>query len=153
MINHFLNLNDISLINLREILNFAKKIKKNQNKYSNLFKNKSLGLIFEKQSTRTRLSFSVGMQKLGGNVIELDKNQIGLGSRESLEDTLKVMSQYLDVLMIRNDNHQQLEHLASLEVMPIINGLSNLSHPCQILSDVFTIEESIGDIKKKRLHG
>ena len=128
-----------------------KKLKKNQSKYSSLLKNKSLGLIFEKQSTRTRLSFSIGMQKLGGNVIELDMKKIGFGKRESPSDILKVMSQYLDVVMIRNNNHEQLKNLSSLDVLPIINGLSNFSHPCQILSDIFTIEENIGNIKNKKI--
>ena len=144
---HFLNISDFNLSELRKILKFAKKLKKNNNKYSDFLKNKSLGMIFEKQSTRTRLSFSIGMQKLGGNVIEVDNNQIGFGLRESKEDILKTMSQYLDVIAIRNDDHKQLIELASLNVLPIINGLSNYSHPCQILSDIFTIEENVGDIK------
>jgi len=151
MINHFLDLGNLSKIHLRSILNFAKKLKKNQNKYSNQFQNKSLGLLFEKQSTRTRLSFSIGFQNLGGNLIELDHNQIGFGTRESVEDILKVLSQYIDVLMIRNNNHKQLIHFSSLNLLPIINGLSNFSHPCQILSDIFTIEELLGKIKNKNI--
>ena len=151
MIKHFLDLNSFSKIELRKILDFAKKLKKNQIKYSNQLQNKSLGLLFEKQSTRTRLSFSIGVQNLGGNLIELDQNQIGFGTRESTEDILKVLSQYIDVLMIRNNDHKQLLHFASLNVLPIINGLSNLSHPCQILSDIFTIEEFLGKIKNKNI--
>ena len=146
---HFIDLDKFTNLELRKILQNAKKIKKNKN--LNLFKNKSLGLLFEKQSTRTRLSFSIGMQQLGGSVIEVNSNQIGFGKRESEEDILRVMSQYLDVLMIRNDNHDLLESLASKNIIPIINGLSNLSHPCQILSDVFTIEEKIGLIKDKKI--
>ena len=87
------------------------------------------------------------MQNLGGNVVELNPNQLGFGKRESNEDILRAMSQYLDVLMIRNDNHQQLTKLASLNVLPIINGLSDYSHPCQILSDIFTIEECFGKVE------
>ena len=137
MIKHFLNLSDFKKKELQNILNFAKKIKKNQNKYSTILHNKSLGLLFEKQSTRTRVSFAIGMQKLGGNTIELNQDQIGFGTRESQEDIIKVMSKYLDILMIRNNNHNQMHKLASLNVLPIINGLSNQSHPCQILSDIF----------------
>ena len=111
----------------------------------------SIGLLFEKQSMRTRLSFSIGMQKLGGNVIELDSKQIGFGKRETEEDSLKVMSQYLDVLMIRNNNHKQLVNLSSKNILPIINGLSDFSHPCQILSDIFTIEEKLGSIKNIKI--
>lgn len=148
---HFIDIDKFSNIELRKILNNSIKIKKIENKNSNLLKNKSLGLLFEKQSTRTRLSFSIGMQKLGGNVIELDSKQIGFGQRESEEDILKAMSQYLDILMIRNDNHELLTSLASKNIIPIINGLSNFSHPCQILSDIFTIEEKLGSIKGKKI--
>ena len=148
---NFLNISDLNLKELKKILNFAKKLKKNKNKYTSILKNKSLGLIFEKQSTRTRLSFVVGIQKLGGNAIELSENQIGYGVRESKKDIIKVMSQYLDAIIIRNDDHDQLTNLASMDVVPIINGLSNFSHPCQILSDIFTIEESIGNIRNKTI--
>jgi ornithine carbamoyltransferase len=151
MIKSFIDLNSFKKKQLTEIFSLAQKIKKNPKKYDNLLKNKSLGLLFEKQSTRTRLSFSIGMKKLGGNVIELNHNQIGFGKRESIEDILKTMSQYLDVLMIRNDNHNQLQNLASLNILPIINGLSDLSHPCQILSDIFTIEEILGKIQSKKI--
>ena len=148
---HFLDLKDFNKKELKQILLFAKKIKNDPNKYSLILHKKSLGLIFEKQSTRTRLSFSIGMQKIGGLVTELDNNQIGFGTRESAEDILKVMSQYLDVLMIRNNNHKILKYLASLNILPIINGLSNYSHPCQILSDIFTIEECLGKVENKTI--
>ena len=151
MNRNFIDIKDYKKSELKKILLFAKKIKKNPKKYSSLLNFKSLGMIFEKQSTRTRISFMIGMQKLGGNVSEFDTNQIGFGSRETIEDILKVMSQYLDILMIRNDNHKLLENLASLNIIPIINGLSDRSHPCQILSDIFTIEECIGKIENKKI--
>ena len=151
MIKHFIDIDNYNEPELRYILNFAKKIKTNQNKYSNLFTNKSLGMIFEKQSTRTRISFSIGMKKLGGNVLELNSKQIGFGTRESIGDIVKTMSQYFDILMIRNNNHSQIIDIASLNVIPIINGLSNFSHPCQILSDIFSIEEKLGNIKNKTI--
>ena len=151
MMKHFVDIDDFNKKELIKILNFAKKLKKNQNKYSSLFKDRSLGLLFLKQSARTRISFSIGMQKLGGNVIELDKNQIGLGERESSSDLLKVMAQYFECLMIRNDNHKQLVEFSRLNVLPIINGLSNHSHPCQILSDIFTIEENLGNIENQQV--
>ncbi|SVA15487.1 uncharacterized protein METZ01_LOCUS68341 [marine metagenome] len=110
-----------------------------------------MGLLFEKQSTRTRLSFSIGMQKIGGHVIELNKNDVGFESRETTKDLLKTMSQYFDLLMIRNDDHNKLLELASLNILPIINGLSNHSHPCQILSDIFTIEETLGKIENQTI--
>ena len=121
----------------------------NPSKYNKLLQNKSLGMIFQKQSTRTRLSFNIGMKKIGGNVIELDKNAIGLGQRESDLDIISTLSQYIDCLMIRNDNHSKIIALSKLNLLPIINGLSDFSHPCQILSDIFTIEEILGPIDNK----
>ena len=151
MIKHFIDLDSFTKKELRQILSFARTIKKNPQKYSSLLQSKSLGLLFEKQSTRTRLSFTVGMKKIGGHVIELDKNNIGFESRENAKDILKTMSQYLDLLMIRNDDHNKLLELSSLNILPIINGLSNYSHPCQILSDIFTIEETLGKIENQTI--
>ena len=151
MIKHFIDLDSFTKKELRQILSFAQTIKKNPLKYSSLLKSKSLGLLFEKQSIRTRLSFSIGMQKIGGHVIELNKNDIGFESRETAKDLLKTMSQYCDLLMIRNDDHNKLLELSSLNILPIINGLSNYSHPCQILSDIFTIEETLGKIENQTI--
>ena len=151
MIKHFIDLDSFTKKELRQILSFAQTIKKNPLKYSSLLKSKSLGLLFEKQSTRTRLSFTMGMQKIGGHVIELNKNDVGFESRETTKDLLKTMSQYFDLLMIRNDDHNKLLELASLNILPIINGLSNHSHPCQILSDIFTIEETLGKIENQTI--
>lgn len=149
--NHFLDINNFNKSSLEKILVLAKLIKKNPNKYSSSLKGKSLGLIFEKQSTRTRLSFSIGMQKLGGNVIELDEKKIGFKTRETLDDVIKAIGQYLDILMIRNNDHKKLIDLASLNILPIINGLTDFSHPCQILSDIFTIEECLGKIQNQKI--
>jgi len=149
MIKHFLDIDDLNKKELREILSISKKIKNKPENFSILLKNKYLALLFEKKSLRTRLSFAVGMQNLGGNIIELDGQQIGLGKRESTKDILNVMSQYIDVLMVRNNNHKQLKQLAALNALPIINGLSDYSHPCQILSDIFTIEEFLGKIENQ----
>ena len=147
MIKHFLDINDFNKVELRKILNLAAKIKNNPKKYQTSLENKYLGLLFEKESTRTRLSFSVGIKKLGGESIELDNTKIGYGTREKKEDVLKALAQYLDFIMIRNNDHNQLKNLASLNVLPIINGLTNFSHPCQILSDIFTMEENLGNIE------
>ena len=108
MIKHFIDIGNFSLRELDLILSTAKKIKKNSTRYEKLFKNKSLGLLFQKESSRTRLSFSIGMQKFGGNVIELDLKAIGFGTRESEEDILKTLSCYIDCLMIRNNNHKKV---------------------------------------------
>ena len=151
MIKHFIDLDNFTKTELRNILSFASKIKKNQKKYSNILNNKSLGLLFEKESTRTRVSFNIGMQKLGGNVIELDSKKIGFGKRESISDVLQVLSQYIDVLMIRNNSHEELVQCAAYNKISIINGLTNYSHPCQVLSDIFTITEKLGKIENKQL--
>ena len=151
MINHFVDISDFKKSELKSIISFAKRIKNNPNKYKNLLQNKSLGMIFEKQSNRTRLSFDIGMKKIGGNVIELDKNGIGFGKRESDSDMINVLSQYIDCLIIRNNDHSKIKELSRLNLLPIINGLSNFSHPCQILSDIFTIEEILGPIDKQNI--
>ena len=149
MVKHFINISDFKKNELKKIISFAKKIKNNPSKYKKLLQNKSLGMIFQKQSARTRLSFNIGMKKIGGNVVELDKNAIGFGQRESDLDIISTLSQYIDCLMIRNDNHSKIVALSKLNLLPIINGLSNFSHPCQILSDIFTIEEILGPIDNK----
>ena len=148
MNKNFIDINNFDKKQIDEIISIAKKIKKNPNKFSTIFKNKTLGLIFEKQSLRTRLSFNVGMQKLGGNVVELNSKDIGFDNkREATKDVLNVLAQFIDCLMIRNNNHKQLLDLAKLNVIPIINGLSEYSHPCQILGDFLTIQEKLNDIK------
>ena len=119
MVKHFIDISDFKKNDLKKIINFAKKIKKNPGKYENLLKNKSLGMIFEKQSARTRLSFDIGMKKIGGNVIELDQYAIGFGQRETDSDILKVLSQYINCLIIRNDNHSKIVELSKLNLWVI----------------------------------
>ncbi len=148
---HFIDISDFNIKNLDSIVSTAKKIKKNPQKFNNKCQNKTLGMIFEKESTRTRVSFTVGFQKLGGKSIELKSESIGLGKRESVEDILKTLAQFIDLLVIRNDNHSLIRKLSTLNSLPIINGLSDFSHPCQILSDLFTINETIGNIKNKKI--
>ena len=108
-------------------------------------------MIFEKESTRTRVSFSVGIQKLGGHALELNMDSIGFGKRESIEDIVKTLSQFIDLLVIRNNNHKLIKNLSLFNILPIINGLSDYSHPCQILSDLLTINEIFGSIKNKKI--
>ncbi len=142
MIKNFIDINDFKKKQLDEIISIAKKIKKNPKKYSSKCKNKTLGMIFEKQSLRTRLSFNLGMQKLGGYAIELKSSDIGFDNkREKSEDILNVLSQYVDCLMVRNNNHKEIVKLGKQNIIPIINGLTEQSHPCQILGDFLTISE------------
>ncbi len=152
MTKNFIDINNFSKKQIDEIINLAKKIKKNPIKFSKHCKDKTLGLIFEKQSLRTRLSFNIGMLKLGGNVIELNSKDIGFDNkRETSKDILNVMSQYIDILMIRNNNHKELIDLAKQNVIPVINGLTEFSHPCQILGDFLTIQENFKNIKKLQI--
>jgi len=145
---HFIDINNFKKKEIDEIISLAKKIKKNPKKYSSSCKDKTLGLIFEKQSLRTRLSFNVGMQKLGGSVLELQSKDIGFDNkREKAEDVLKVLSQYIDCIMIRNNNHKQIVNLSKENILPIINGLTEYSHPCQILGDFLTLQENFKNYK------
>ncbi len=145
---HFIDINSFKKKEIDEIISLAKKIKKNPKKYSSSCKDKTLGLIFEKQSLRTRLSFNVGMQKLGGSVLELQSKDIGFDNkREKAEDVLNVLNQYIDCLMIRNDNHKQIVNLSKENILPIINGLTEYSHPCQILGDFLTLQENFKNYK------
>ncbi len=142
MVKNFIDINQFNKNQLDKIISLAKKIKKNPKKYSHSLKDKTLGMIFEKQSLRTRLSFNIGMQKLGGRVLELNSKDIGFDNkRETPKDVLNVLGQFIDCLMIRNDNHQQVLDLGNQNVIPVINGLTEYSHPCQILGDFLTIQE------------
>ncbi len=149
---HFIDINNLKKKEIDEIISLAKKIKKNPKKYSSFCSDKTLGLIFEKQSLRTRLSFNVGMQKLGGSVLELQSKDIGFDNkREKAEDVLKVLSQYIDCIMIRNNNHKHIVNLSKENIIPIINGLTEYSHPCQILGDFLTLQEYFKSIKKTNI--
>ncbi len=132
-----------------EILNLAKKIKKE--KYSDIFKGRTLAMIFEKPSTRTRVSFEVAMNQLGGNAIYLDYLTTQLSRGEAIKDTARTLSRYVDAVMIRAKNHNDIVEFANYSTIPVINGLSDLEHPCQAISDIFTIfehaEKDKSDIK------
>ena len=148
---HFIDISDFNIKQLDAIIRKAKELKKNPKKFAKKFQNKTLGMIFQKESTRTRVSFNVGFKKLGGNSIELNAESIGFGKRENYEDIIRTLSQFIDILLIRNDDHNIIRNLSSLNVLPIINGLSDFSHPCQILSDILTINEQLGNIKNQRI--
>jgi len=122
----------------------AKDIKQQPSKYEEALKNKKVALLFEKASTRTRLSFEVGVVELGGHPIVLSGADMQIGRGEPLSDTIQVMSRYVDALMIRTFGHDIVETLAAHGTIPIINGLTDLHHPCQVLADLLTIEETFG---------
>ena len=127
--------------NILKILKLAEKLKKDPWGYQTL-KNNVLGMIFEKSSTRTRISFEVGMLQLGGHALYLSKSELQLGRGELIEDTARVMSRYLNGVMIRAKEHADVLKFADNATIPVINGLTNLEHPCQALADIFTIYEN-----------
>ena len=150
---HFISFNDISAEELDELLGLADSLKAQtkSNIGHPLLKGKTLGMIFSKSSTRTRVSFEVGMFQLGGHALFLSSSDIQLGRGESIEDTVKVLSRYLDGIMIRTYDHHDVQDLAKYGSIPIINGLTDLMHPCQILADLMTIKEHKGRLKGLKL--
>ena len=150
MTKHFLNLKDLPSDEIKSIVSNALEMKKNS--ASNLkLQGKYLGLIFEKSSTRTRISFEVAMNQLGGKASFLSVNDLQLGRGEPVSDTSKVISSMADALVLRTLKHQTLEEFASNSRIPIINGLTDLSHPCQLLADILTFQEHRGSIENKKV--
>ena len=154
---NFINISDYSSEELRSIIEEAKKRKQNRsglNKSSpdkdKPFEGKSMAMIFEKPSTRTRMSFDIAIKQLGGSSIILNPDGIHYGKGdETLKDTAKVLSEYVDIVMLRTSSHKNLEEFGKYLDIPIINGLSDISHPCQIMSDILTYEEKKGNIEGK----
>lgn len=145
-----LTLNELSKSELLGILDNAIKLKKDLKKGISkpILKNKTLAMIFQKPSTRTRVSFETGMFQLGGHALNLSADDLQLKRGETIEDTAKTLSRYVDIIMARVYSHDEVEILAKNSTVPIINGLSDSFHPCQILADLMTIKE-----KKKKLEG
>ena len=135
---NLLNISDLSKDDFKCILSFASSIKPNT---ENCLKNKNIGLIFEKNSTRTRLSFQVGINQLQGKYIDIKLEELNLQRVESFEDTFEIMSCYLDALVFRTTDHEKLKIASKYFNKPIINALSDISHPCQAISDIYTLKE------------
>ena len=154
---NFINISDCSSAELRAIIEEAKKRKQNRSGLNKSapdadkpFEGKSMAMIFEKPSTRTRMSFDIAVKQLGGSSIILNPDGIHYGKgEETLKDTAKVLSEYVDIVMLRTSSHKNLEEFGKYLDIPIINGLSDVSHPCQIMSDILTYEESNGSIEGK----
>ena len=146
---HFLNFENFSRQDLVHIIDRAIEIK-SKSETSNIFDKKTLGLIFQKPSTRTRVSFEVAMNKLGGNTIFLSSSELQMSRGEPIQDTSKVLSSMVDAIVIRNDSHEELKLFSENSFVPVINGLTDLFHPCQILADLMTFKEkNEGEILKK----
>lgn len=141
-----LSIHDLSVSEVEEILSFAAELKAMQKSgvKHEILKGKSLGMIFEKSSTRTRVSFEVGMYQLGGQALFLSSRDLQLGRGEPIKDTARVLSGYLDGIMIRTFGHERAEELAKYASIPVINALTDLLHPCQVLTDLLTIREYKG---------
>ena len=150
---HLLKLMDLTKEEITEILNLADQLKyeKKNGIEHHILKGKTLGMIFQKSSTRTRVSFEVGMYDLGGSALFLSSNDLQIGRGEPVEDTARVLSRYLDGIMIRTFEQAEVEALASYGSIPIINGLTDYAHPCQVLADLLTIREHKGVIEGNKL--
>jgi ornithine carbamoyltransferase len=146
---HFLDLTDVTSHDLRQVLDLSRAMK-DQRRSGHLgnkpLAGKALAMIFDKPSTRTRVSFDLAMRQLGGDTIMLTGAEMQLGRGESIADTARVLSRYVDAIMIRTLDHAQLLELAANATVPVINGLTRQSHPCQIMADILTFEEHRGDI-------
>ena len=157
---HFLDLGDMSALQLRHVLNVASAIKRERQAARSgvagavqvrPLRDKMLAMIFDRPSTRTRVSFDVGMRELGGQTIMLTGDEMQLGRGETIADTARVLSRYVDAIMIRTLAHNDLEELARSASVPVINGLTKRTHPCQVMADVMTFEEHRGPIKGRTL--
>ena len=150
---HFLHISDYNESELWEILNLAKDLKEkfHSNEDYNPFKNKSLAMIFAKPSTRTRVSFETGFEWMGGHALFLGPNDIGIGKREAIKDISRLFSRYNDIMMARLFDHDHILELAEYSTIPVINGLTDYNHPCQIMTDIFTIWEHLRNIDKPKI--
>ena len=157
-IMHFLEIKDFSKAQLRGILDAAVKRKntrvglaKGELDSDLPLKGKIIALVFERPSTRTRFSFEVGIRQLGGEVFSSSGGEMQLGRGETVADTARVLSRYVDAVMIRSKKRETLDEFASAATIPVINGLTNMTHPCQVMTDVMTLEENKGHLDKQKV--
>jgi len=150
---HFLELKDVAAEELRRIVELGASFKRGErvNGTTQPLDGRALAMIFEKPSTRTRVSFEIAMKQLGGSVVVLTPNEMQIGRGETIADTARVLSRYVDVIMMRTNENKKLAELATHAEVPVINGLTDHSHPCQLMADIMTFEEHRGDIAGKRI--
>ena len=146
---HFLDLHRLEPALLRALLDHAKTLKAAPR--SALLTGRNLAMIFEKPSTRTRVSFAAGIHQLGGQAIDLSMADTQLGRGETIEDTARVLSRYVDAILLRTDSEAKLYQLAEAASVPVINGLTDRSHPCQILADLMTVQERLGPLNQRQI--
>jgi len=149
MNKNFLHVDDLNINQFNNLLEKAKWIKNKfkQNEIYHPFKNKTMSMIFAKPSARTRISFETGFYKLGGHALYLGPNDIGIGKRESVSDIAKVLSRFNDIIMARLFKHSHILELAENATVPVINGLTDFNHPCQIMADIFTVSENFDSME------
>ena len=143
-----ISIKDLTSQEIEELFNLTVELKRNKAKFSKVLAGKTLALIFQKPSNRTRVSFEVGMYQLGGNSIYLSPGEINLGVRETIEDAAKTISRYVDGIVLRTFEHKNCLDMAMASAVPVINGLSDFSHPCQALADLFTIGEKFSRLNQ-----
>ncbi len=150
---HFRDLDRLSTAELQRILSYARAFKDDTppGKNPRPLAGKTLAMLFEKPSTRTRISFEVGMQQMGGSVVVLEQSSSQLGRGEALSDTARVLARYVDIIMLRTTSHDNLDVMCREASIPVINGLTDYSHPCQIVADILTFEERLGPIQGRRI--
>ena len=152
---HFLDLNTFDTAVLHRLLQRAHAMKarfrRDRLSISHLARGQVLAMLFSKPSTRTRVSFDVGMRQLGGDTLVLNANELQLGRGETIADTARVLSRYVDIIMLRTTEHAELLELAEYADVPVINGLTNYSHPCQVFADIMTFEENLGRITGRKI--
>ncbi|HSP13851.1 MAG TPA: ornithine carbamoyltransferase [Thermoanaerobaculia bacterium] len=147
----FIEIHDYTADEVREIFEIARDMKAKPSKFRDALQGQTLAMIFEKSSTRTRVSFEVGMFQLGGHALFLSSRDIQIGRGEPIEDTAKVLSRYVDGIMARTFSHKTVTDLAEYASVPVINGLTDLSHPCQAMTDYFTAWQKFGDLKGRKI--
>lgn len=147
----YLSVDDLSSEELAEVLALSARVKADPGAYAGRLAGRSVALIFEKASTRTRVSFEVGVAELGGHPLALSSTDLQLGRGETIEDTGRVLSGYVDAIVLRTFEQERLELLAAAATVPVVNSLSDFEHPCQALADVLTIRERLGDPEGKVL--
>lgn len=148
MKKHLISIKDLSSKEIADIFALTDQLKSDKEKFNSVLSGKSLALVFQKPSNRTRVSFEVGMYQLGGHSLYLAPDEINLGVRESIEDVAKTLSRYIDLIVLRTFEHENVLEFAKYSDKPVINGLSDFEHPCQALADLYTVREKLKDLKK-----
>ncbi len=150
-VRHFIDLDDVPPETLKAILSHAHELKKQKFNPPQIFHGLSLAMVFDKRSTRTRMSFEIAMKQLGGHTVVMNMEEMQLGGSESIESTANVLSRYVDGIMLRMSDQAMMVELSKHTQIPVINGMTNESHPCQIMADMLTIEEKLGPIEGKKV--